>query len=167
MRKKLTEVVDDQKNSENAGSEVSLDRQQKWLDLESIAEVELSSEQSDMPIEGALLEHNLSGWSASESGQQTIRLVFDQPQTLRRIYLEFVEAEQTRTQEYVIRWSTDHGGSFQEVVRQQWNFSPDGSACEKEDHEVNLLDTTELELSIIPDISGGSSLASLHRLRLA
>jgi len=55
---------------------------------------------------------------------QTIRLIFDEPQSLRRIALVFEETEIERTQDFVLRWSGDCGGSFQEIVRQQWNFSP-------------------------------------------
>jgi hypothetical protein len=51
-------------------------------------------------------------------------LIFDEPQRLRRILLVFEENETKRTQEFVLRWSPDGGRSFQEIVRQQWNFSP-------------------------------------------
>jgi hypothetical protein len=57
-------------------------------------------------------------------GPQTIRLVFDKPQKLRRIWLKFEETEIKRTQEFVLRWSPDGGRSYREIVRQQWNFSP-------------------------------------------
>ena len=54
---------------------------------------------------------------------QTIRLLFDEPQELRRISLVFEEDEMMRTQEFVMRWSSDPGGPFREIARQQWNFS--------------------------------------------
>ena len=72
-----------------------------------------------------------------------------------------------RTQEYALRWSSDGGQSFREIVRQQWNFSPQGSTSESEDHRVELSDVTILELIIIPDTSGKIALASLAQLRLA
>jgi hypothetical protein len=96
-----------------------------------------------------------------------IRLLFAHPQRLRRIWLNFVEPLTERTQEYVLRWSPDGGQSFHEIVRQQWNFSPQGATCETEDHHVELPAVTVLELSIIPDTSGGNAFASLAELRLA
>ena len=35
----------------------------------------------------------------------------------------FEEDEMMRTQEFVMRWSSDPGGPFREIARQQWNFS--------------------------------------------
>ena len=71
--------------------------------------------------------------------------------------MNFVEPETERTQEYVLRWSPDSGQSFREIVRQQWNFSPQGTTNETEDHHVELPAVTMLELRIIPDISGGNA----------
>jgi hypothetical protein len=138
-----------------------------WLNVEGLAEVELTSEDPAHPIESALLPGRVSGWRAAGPGKQTIRLLFNHPQRLRRIWLNFLEPETARTQEYVLRWSPDHGQSFREIVRQQWNFSPQETTCETEDHHVELPAVTVLELSIIPDISGGNGLASLAQLRLA
>jgi hypothetical protein len=52
-------------------------------------------------------------------------------------------------------------------VRQQYNFSPPDMSRELEDYVVDLDRLTMLELSIIPDISGGGARASLAQLRLA
>jgi hypothetical protein len=138
-----------------------------WLDLESLADVEVTSEDFAHPIEAALLPGQGAGWRASAPGKQTIRLLFTRPQPLKRVSLTFVEPTTPRTQEYVLRWSADSGRSYREVVRQQWNFSPQGATSETEDHLVDLAAVTTLELSIIPDISGGKAIASLARLRLA
>jgi len=138
-----------------------------WLNVEDIAEVEITSEDTAHPIEAALLPRLASGWRAARPGKQTIRLLFSQPQPLRLILLSFVEPDIERTQEYVLRWSADGGQSFREIVRQQWNFSPQGSPAEKEVHHVDLPAVTVLELSIIPDTSGGNAIASLAQLRLA
>ena len=102
-----------------------------WLELRDLVEVEVTSEDAAHPIESALLGGAASGWKASEPGRQTIRLLFAHPQKLRRIWLNFVEATTERTQEYSLRWSPDHGESLREIVRQQWNFSPQGSTCER------------------------------------
>ena len=139
----------------------------EWLDVEGLAEVEITSEHPSHPIESALLAGRGWGWLAAGPGRQTIRMIFTHPQRLRQIRLNFHEPEVERTQEYVLRWSPDRGQSFQEIVRQQWNFSPHGSTSETEDHHVDLPAVTSLELSIIPDISGGNAFASLAQLRLA
>ncbi len=136
-----------------------------WLDLERVAEVEITSEDPDHPIEGALVAG--TGWKAAVPGEQTIRLVFPEPQPIRRIHLDFVEPDLARTQEYVVRWSGDRGRTFTDVVRQQWNFSPGGGSRQTEDHRVELPGVTELELVIVPEIGGGEARASLARLRLA
>ena len=100
-------------------------------------------------------------------GSQTIRLIFDEPQTLRRIWLIFEDSENTRTQEFVLRWSPDAGNSFREIIRQQWNFSPPDAIREAEDYAVELSGVTALELIIVPDKNGGAARASLASLRLA
>ena len=139
----------------------------QWLNIEGLVEVEITSEDAAHPIESALLPGGTSGWRAAEPGQQTIRLLFKQPQPLRRIWMNFVEPQTQRTQEYVLRWSSDNGQSFREIVRQQWNFSPPSTTNEVEDHRVNLLAATMLELNIKPDISGVPAFASLAQMRLA
>ena len=138
-----------------------------WLDLERLAQVEITSEDAAHPIESALLPGRGSGWGAAGPGEQTIRLLFAHPQRLRRIWLQFVEPFTERTQEFVLRWSADGGQSFREIVRQQWNFSPQGATCETEDHRVDLSGVTVFELIIIPDINRGDARASLAQLRLA
>jgi hypothetical protein len=140
---------------------------QNWLNMEGVADVEVTSEDAAHPIESALLPSQASGWRAAEPGPQTIRLLFNHPQRLRRIWMNFLESRTERTHEYVLRWSPDSGQSFREIVRQQWNFSPQGTTSETEDYHVELPAVTVLELSIIPDISGGTAFASLARLRLA
>jgi hypothetical protein len=139
---------------------------QGWLDLDRLAVVEVTSEDEEHPIESALLSGETRGWRAADSGTQTIRLIFDQPQSLIRISLVFEENETERTQEFVLRWSSDGGRSFREIVRQQWNFNLPNSMRESEEYQVALSDVAVLELVIVPDISRGSAHASLKSLRL-
>jgi hypothetical protein len=138
-----------------------------WLDLERLAQVDVTSEAAEHSIESALVPGGGSGWKAAEPGEQTIRLIFDEPLRLRRILLLFQDDEQDRTQEFVVRWSPDRGRSYRDIVRQQYNFSPRSTTREVEDYNVDLNGVTALELRIVPDISGGSALASLAQLRLA
>ena len=142
-------------------------RGEGWLDLENAATVEVTSEDKDFPIESSLSIEERQGWRAAEPGVQTIRLVFDQPQELRRISLVFEEDEVTRTQEFVLRASSSPGGPFREIVRQQWNFSAPTSTREVEEYRVGLSHVTVLELTIVPNISGGAACASLKSLHLS
>ncbi len=107
------------------------------------------------------------GWRAASEGSQTIRLIFDKPRHLSRVWIVFDDAENTRTQEFVLRWSPDNGQSFRGIVRQQWNFSPPDSIRETENYAVELFAVTMIELTIVPDKSGGKAKASLLKLRLA
>ena len=138
-----------------------------WLDLDRAAVVEVTSEDKDYPVEAALVADGTRGWRAADSGSQTIRLIFDQPQRLRRIVLVFEETETERSQEFVLQWSADRRSSFREIVRQQWNFSPPNTIREVEDYQIDLSGVTVLELVIVPDICGASARASLKSLRLA
>ena len=140
---------------------------QPWLDVGHRALVEVTSEGDGYPIESALLGGENQGWRAAYPGTQTIRLIFDEPQKIRRIWLDFKDSENARTQEFVLRWSSDGGDSFREIVRQQWNFSPPESVQEIEDYAVELSAVTTLELVIVPDKSAGAARASLAGLRLA
>ena len=141
--------------------------QEDWLDLERAATVEVASEDKDFPIESSLSPEPRQGWRAGQPGTQTIRLVFDEPQELRRISLVFEENEMARTQEFVLRASSSQGGPLRDIVRQQWNFSAPTSTREIEEYSVQLSDVALLELTIVPDISGGAVRASLKSLRLS
>jgi hypothetical protein len=109
----------------------------EWLDLDSIAHVQLTSEAPAFPIENALgasPDRNERGWRATGPGPQTITLGFEGPQHIRRIFLHF-ERETEREQEFVLRYSSA-SETNREIVRQQRTFSPTGSTKEIEDYEV-------------------------------
>jgi hypothetical protein len=120
-----------------------------------------------LAAEGTFVSGDARGWRAAAPGSQTIRLSFDEPQTLRRISLIFEENETGRTQAFVLRWSPDGGNLFKEIERQQWNFSPPGTVREVEEYQVALSNVTVLELIIKPNIGGGLARASLKNLRLS
>ena len=151
----------------NRGSENVSPTNQNWLDLEPLVQVEITSEDVGHPIESALIPGSGSGWRAARPGEQIVRLQFDKPLNIRRIHLLFCEDQQERTQEFVLRWSSNHGQSYSEVVRQQYNFSPLAAIREMEDYRINLDGVTTLELRILPDIRGGSACGSLAELFLA
>jgi hypothetical protein len=107
---------------------------ERWLDLQEVASVEVTSEDPDFPIEAAFRSDQSLGWRAAEKGTQIIRILFDRPRTLHRILLDFSETEIERTQEFTLRWSDGEAAPFSEIVRQQWSFSPRGSTNEIEDY---------------------------------
>jgi len=66
-----------------------------------------------------------------------------------------------------VRWSPTADGSSRDIVRQQYHFSPSGATEEIEEYRVELEDVVALEVTIVPNISGGDAYASLAELRLA
>jgi hypothetical protein len=141
-----------------------------WRDLVRIARVEMTSEDEAFPIEQALGKSLTTGWRASSTGPQVLRLHFDEPLAIHRIQLHFIERAAERSQEFAL-FATDHLGATQEVVRQQWTFSPHGTTEEIEDYAVELTGITLLELRIDPDRSHdpalSQSIAALASLKIA
>jgi hypothetical protein len=137
-----------------------------WLDLSQIAQVEVTSEDSDHPIEGVFAVKDGTFWRAAAPGKQSIRLVFDEPQNIRRLYLRFEEAECMRMQEFSVSWSRSSKERVREILRQQWNFSR-GAMIEVEDYEVVLNEVGVLELNIDPDRGAGGAYATLSSWRIA
>jgi hypothetical protein len=137
-----------------------------WLDLEQIATVEVTSEDPGFPIEDAFRPNDGPGWRASRGGEQQIRIIFDKPVSVHWIELRFHEADCERTQEFILRWSSESGGPATEIVRQQWNFSPTGSTTEIEHYVVDLHAVSVLELAIRPDLRRPEAVASLASWRL-
>jgi hypothetical protein len=138
-----------------------------WLDVRTIARVEVTSEDWRYPIESAFDETDECGWRAAERGKQNIRLFFDEPPRIRRIWLRFMELEAERTQQFTLQWSKDKTDALHPLFQQQWNFSPSGSTSEIEDYEVDLNGVWMLQLLIDPDIARGPAVASLASWRLA
>jgi hypothetical protein len=157
MRKRL--ITPDRPKDPEAG--------RGWLALGKAALVEVTSEAEGYPVEGALLSDGKRGWRADAPGPQTIRLLFDQPQTIRVIQLVFKEEDSPRTQEFVLRWLPYGAGSWKDIVRQQWNFSPPDTVHEREEYKVELPSAAALELTINPDISKAGTRASLEKLQLS
>ncbi len=147
------------------GIEKASEVEPAWLDLEAIAQVEITSEDEACPIEAALVPGG-GCWRAAEAGEQTIRLLFDEALSIGMIRLIFQEDHQERTQEFVLRWSADRK-SYHDIARQQYNFSLPDSSRELEDYVVDLRGVSALELCIIPDISKGGARASLAEWRIA
>ena len=140
-----------------------------FLELQHLAQVEFTSEHPEYPIQSALLltDNSSTGWQAACPGEQTIRIVFDQPQTIEHIFLTFEDQLHSRTQEFVLFGLMEKEQAYREILRQQFNFSPPNTTCETEHYEVHLNPLKVLELTIIPDINHGEGYATLKQLRLA
>lgn len=139
----------------------------RWLELDEVAEVDVSSEEPTSPIEGAFASDAPAGWCAAVPGPQSVRLHFRQPVRLTRIELIFEESARLRTQEFVLRWRATGAANDVEIVRQQFTFAPPATTRERETYSVDLDQVVALELAIVPDISGGPATATLEKLLLA
>jgi hypothetical protein len=155
MRKTITSSAPERQNQKSS-----------WLDVKTLARAEVSSEDSRYPIESAF-EEDGHGWRSAEIGEQTIRLIFDQPQRIQMIRLCFIDAETERTQQFTLQWSTGHSDTLRPLFQQQWNFSPNGSTIEVEDYQVNLNGVRMLQLVVNPEIGSGSAVATLASWRIA
>jgi hypothetical protein len=132
-----------------------------WLDLESAAVVEVTSEEKGYPVESALISGEMQGWPAADSGAQTIRLVFDVHNGSGASGSCLRKPGQSAPKNLCCTGFSDGGHSFGEIVRQQSNFSPPDTTRE-------LSEVAVLELVIVPDKSRGERVrASLKSLRLA
>ncbi len=138
-----------------------------WLDLTHLTQIEFTSEDPAFPIESALSLGDSKGWRAAQPGKQTIRILFDEPQRITRIHLQFDEKTQHRMHEFVLGWYSVDKQSYHEILRQQYTFSPPETTCEVEDYTVDLQEVSILELQIEPDMNNSNANASLTNLQIA
>ncbi len=163
MRKSLIGVGADAESAHSTA-------QGTWIDLDQHASIEITSEDPNFPVEQAFGDGQGAGWRAAATGPQLIRITFDHPTAIRRIRLHFVERSAERSQEFAL-YAKHQTGQMNEVVRQQFTFSPRGSTEEIEDYSVDLNEVTSLELRIDPDRAHDPAhskhFAVLQSLRLA
>ena len=139
------------------------------IDIAAVATVLVTSEAPEHPVDFAFDGSRGPGgsrWVAGETGEQTLILAFDAPQTIRRVALEVEELEVARTQELQLAVSTDGGRTYREVLRQEYNFGPPGTTFEREDWAVPAVGVTHLRLQIKPDKGGIPCRATITSLIL-
>jgi len=85
---------------------------------------------------------------------------------IHKITLEVEEPAVSRTQELALSLSKDGGQTYREVVRQEFNFSPPGTAFEREHWTVSADLVTHLRLLIKPDKGNHACKATLTSLAL-
>ena len=139
------------------------------LDIGSCATLLYSSEDADHPVDN--LVDGTSGrggtyWaSARRDTTEQIELEFDRPERIASMIYEVQELDQERTQQVLVQVSADHGRSYRQVLAQDYTFSPRGATFQHEELRLDLPDTTNLRLTIVPN-KGGSGFATLTVLRL-
>jgi len=138
-------------------------------DIAALATVLVTSEAAEYPIDNAFDSHRGPGgsrWVAAEPGEQTLLLAFDTPQTIRTLCLEVEERDVSRTQELHVAISRDEGHTYQELLRQEYTFSPPGTTFEREEWSITAEGVTHLQLVITPDKGGKPCQAMLTALAL-
>ncbi|HEV8439614.1 MAG TPA: hypothetical protein VGT40_16115 [Methylomirabilota bacterium] len=138
-------------------------------DIPSLATVQVTSESADHPVDHLFDAQDGPGgtrWVAAGDGEQTLILAFDAPQTIREVSLETEEPHVSRTQEISLSLSRDGGGSYREVLRQEFTFSPSGTTFEREEWAVPADGVTHLRVVIKPDKGGAPCRATLTSLTI-
>lgn len=136
----------------------------------SAATVLVSSEAEGHPLANVFDDKRGPGatqWIAAEPGDQKLIIAFHQPQTIRQVTLEIEEREVSRTQEVQLAVSSDGGETYRALLRQEFNFSPDGTTWECEDWTVAEFNVTHVKLVIKPDKGRKDLFAKLTSLVLA
>jgi hypothetical protein len=140
------------------------------LDIAAVATVIVTSEDPAHPIDNIFNYEDHTGrgrWVAATPGEQCLILDFDTPQTIRQIALTIEEREMPRTQELTISFSSDSERSYQELIRQEYNFSPPGTTWERESWSLPALKVSYLRFQINPDKGGKPCHATITSLRLS
>jgi hypothetical protein len=132
----------------------------EWLDLDVVADVAIvAGGQRADPVTGF--------WTADSPGEQTIEINFHHRTPLRRLRVVSSEPNESRTQEMTVWVSLRGGERHREVLRQQFNFSPNGATEQVEDYALELEDVSTIQLRIVPSIDGRRAVARVSELRVA
>ena len=137
------------------------------LDIIRNAEVIATSESENFPLDNIVdgsTGPGSSQWVAGTAGPQTLIFKFDTPQNITTIVYEIEEREVARTQEVCFEASTDSGAHFREILRHEYNFSPDGSTFQREELKLALPQTTDLKMTIKPDKGNLDCRAKLNHI---
>src|SRR5664279_3415816 len=80
----------------------------QWLNLQELAEVEVTSEADGYPAESAFNFGAGPGWRAASPGKQRIRLALDQPQSIQRMRFQFHKPDFASAGRCHHLWSLDN-----------------------------------------------------------
>lgn len=137
------------------------------IDIIRVAEVTATSESENCPLDNIVdgsTGPGSSQWVAGSTGPQTLIFKFDAPQNITGIVYEIEEKEMARTQEICFEVSTDSGANFREILRHEYNFSPDGSTFQREELKQYLPQITDLKMTIKPDKGNLDCRAKLNHI---
>lgn len=138
------------------------------LNVPAGATIAYSSEEPAHPVDCMFDGRDGPGgtyWeSARENTTETLLIEFDRRQTISRLIFEVEERERARTQEVRLEVSCDGGGSFRQLLVQEFVFSPRGATFQREDLRLGIEDASHIRLTIVPNKSG-SGRARLTSLR--
>jgi hypothetical protein len=140
------------------------------IQIADVATVQVTSEDAAHPIDHAFDQSRGPGgtrWVAEAPGEQSVTLLFDRPQTIRKIGIEVEELGVSRTQELALSISSDGGRTYRELLRQEFNFSPPATSFERELWSVSADAVTHLRLDIKPDKGGRVGRATLTSFAVA
>ena len=135
-------------------------------DIPALATVHVTSEAPEHPVDHLLDASAGPGgtrWIAGVDGDQTLVLAFDAPQSIRAIGIEAEEPSATRTNVLIISLSEDGGRTYQERIRQEFNFSR-GTPFEREEWSVPAERITHVRVGIQPDKGHAPHRATLTSL---
>lgn len=131
-----------------------------WLDLDLVADIAIvAGGRRVVPAPGC--------WSAPDPGEQMIEIRFHRRTPLRRLRIVSSECNESRTQELTVWVSVRGGERHREVLRQQFNFSPDGATEEVEEYVLELEDVSRIQVRIVPSIDGRRAVARVSEVRVA
>jgi len=139
------------------------------IPVAEVGTVQVTSEQGNHPIDNVFDNRQGPGgsrWIADGPGEQTLILVFDSPQTIRKVSLEVEELWVSRTQELSVSVSSDGARTYRELVRQEFTFSPPSTSFEREVWSVAAEGVTHLRIDIKPDKGGRVAQATLTSLSI-
>jgi hypothetical protein len=144
-------------------------RRSHTRDIPALATVLVTSESPEHPVDHLFDGQDGPGgtrWVAAADGEQILILAFDTPQTIRGIGLDTEEPRTSRTQVLTLSLSQDGGGTYREVLRQEFTFSPPGTTFERENWDVPAEGVTHLRLVIQPDKGNVPCRATLTSLTI-
>lgn len=136
------------------------------LELERAAVVEVTSEEKEFPVESALLAGETCGWRAASPGTQTIRLVFDELQKLKHISLISRKNKRSARKNSSCDGLRIKGNRFEKLCASSGTSAHPTQFARTEEYQLELSGVTVLELTIVPDVGGGTAHASLKSMRL-
>ena len=150
-----------------SATEAAMPAAANTIDIIRNAELIATSESENSPLDNIVdgsTGPGSSQWVADSAGPQTLIFKFDTPQNITAIVYEIEEREIARTQEICFEVSSDSGAHFREILRHEYNFSPDGSTFQREELKLDIHQVTDLKMTIKADKGNLDCRAKLNHI---